>query len=81
MHNALQAAGMRPIGLRPPISFLGAGGSAVTAAGMSAQCRCMGACAAQALAVRLPRLMLCGATSNVHVLHVWEDGFVVRVDR
>eukprot|EP00966_Prymnesium_polylepis_P283055 6540402-Prymnesium_polylepis.1 len=30
----------------------------------------MGACAAQAVAVRLPRQMLCGAASHEHVLHV-----------
>ena len=56
---------------RPPMSFLGACGSAVAAGGMSAQRGGMGACAAQAVAVRLPRLLLCGAVSHEHVLHVW----------
>ena len=55
---------------RPPTSLLGACGSAVAAGGMSAQRGGMGACAAQAVAVRLPRLLLVGAASHEHVLHV-----------
>eukprot|EP00966_Prymnesium_polylepis_P067060 1556895-Prymnesium_polylepis.1 len=50
------------------MSCLGARGSAVAAGSTLALRGCMGACAAQALAMRLPRLMLCGAASNVHVL-------------
>jgi hypothetical protein len=42
---------------RPPMMFLGAHGSAVIAADMSAQRDCIGACVAQALAVRLPQLI------------------------
>jgi len=59
-------------------SFLGACGSAV-AAGSTPELRGgMGACMAQALAVRLPRQILCGAASHEHVLHVrttavWSD--------
>eukprot|EP00966_Prymnesium_polylepis_P032024 745458-Prymnesium_polylepis.1 len=45
-------------------------GSPVTAAGIAAQRGCMGTCVAQALAVRLPRQMLCGAASHEHVVHV-----------
>ena len=55
---------------RPPMSFLGACGSAVSAACMSALRGCMGACVPQALAVRLPRLMVHGATSSEHISHV-----------
>ena len=55
---------------RPPMMFLGAHGSAVTAADMFAQRDCIGACVAQALAVCLPQLMMCGATSSEHGLRV-----------
>eukprot|EP00966_Prymnesium_polylepis_P268991 6214015-Prymnesium_polylepis.1 len=52
---------------RPSMTFLGACGSAVAAGGMFAQRGGMGACAAQrAVAVRLPRQMLCGAASHEH---------------
>ena len=63
---------------RPQTTFLGAGGSAV-AAGSTAKLRGgMGAYATQTLAVRLPRLMLCGAASHEHVLRmrtmaVWSE--------
>ena len=59
-------------------SFVGARGPAV-AAGSTPELRgCMGACVAQALAVRLPRQILCGAASHEHVLHMrttagWSD--------
>ena len=55
---------------RPPTSSMDARGSTLAAAGMSAQRGCMGACPAQAVAVRLPRLQLCGAASREHVLHM-----------
>ena len=58
----------RADGLR--MSFLGARGSAVAAGSTAELCGGMGACAAQALAVRLPRLLLVGAASHEHVLHV-----------
>ena len=52
------------------MSFLGARGSAVAAGSTAELCGGMGACAAQALAVRLSRLLLVGAASHEHVLHV-----------
>ena len=51
-------------------SFLGACGSAVAAGSLSAKRGGICACAAQTLAERLPRLMLVGAASHEHVLHV-----------
>ena len=63
-------------GLR--MSFLGARGSAVAAGSTAELCGGMGACAAQALAVRLSRLLLVGAASHEHVLRmrttaVWSE--------
>eukprot|EP00966_Prymnesium_polylepis_P087349 2021601-Prymnesium_polylepis.1 len=54
---------------RPPMMFLGACGSAVSATCMSALRGCMCACVPQALPVRLPRLMVHGATSSEHISH------------
>jgi len=58
----------RADGLR--MSFLGARGSAAAAGSTAELCGGMGACAAQALAVRLSRLLLVGAASHEHALHV-----------
>lgn len=52
------------------MSFVGACGAAMAAGSTAELGGCMGACAAQALAVRLPRLILCGAASYEHDLHV-----------
>ena len=70
-HMCIMPPRPRACAHRPSMTFLGACGSAVAAGGMSAQRGGMGACAAQAVAVRLPRLLLCGAVSHEHVLHVW----------
>ena len=63
-------SGGRACAHRTPMTFLHACGPAVAAGSTLALHGRMGACAAQALAVRLPRLLLVGAASHEHVLHV-----------
>ena len=63
-------SGGRACAHRTPMTFLHACGPAVAAGSTLALHGRMGACEAQALAVRLPRLLLVGAASHEHVLHV-----------
>ena len=69
-HKCIMPQRSRTCADRTRMSFLGARGPAVAAGSTLALRGCMGAWVAQTLAVRLPRLMLCGSASHEHVLRM-----------